>query len=642
MGDRVEAFAAIWGKATGGRSVAVDPHLKDRAVSFTVPAAPGVQEACDWLRDLTAGKSNSQRMVFLVGGPGGGKSHAVSRMTAGLTEEEAADTGLAQRKYYFRAGESRLVVVNDASIRGEHDRHPLADDVDEAVSEGDGFLGCVNRGILVEEAHALAGDSPGASIVRWLAGGHAVQTDFPMVAAESGPIIAKAKLLRGEATLEVVAVSVDHCSLFEVRPNVGEGLNAEKYKVKRLKQRSAADTLLMPAGSLLSAVVEHLAESAASGPQNVDPIQANVSSLQAQSVQSGLLTVLRSAEAVAGSRMTFREVWGAILRATAGNLPQLGDPVALAKMFPPLAPQLDAFGHFREMRRRARHRMSESIFGVDLSIDSRAIDPVLRITAPVDPVLDAVPGRLGDDPFGWASPVLDAFSGLVTAVSPLQTVLESIEDDDAFHDIVTDFDWAVDSAFVAVTQPEGIDEQARRDIVGWYGDYLSRLYALSNGVSAYREEVSAWLDTRTSLPSAIERALKTLLRPSRDPNDPQSGYVIPLFSSRTVPITGAALEPQLVLQGEDAVHLKLRQRGDAVSVEMSELGTPVGEIALDFALIRSALACASQRLGVTEQAARVSPRVERFRAKRLVPARIVESEFRLVIGRDLTDVYLER
>jgi hypothetical protein len=220
-------------------------------------------------------------------------------------------------------------------------------------------------------------------------------------------------------------------------------------------------------------------------------------------------------------------------------------------------------------------------------------------------------------------------------------VLESIAADDVFHDAVTAFDWALDSAFVAVTQPEGIDDRERRDIVGWYGDYLSRLYAVSNGVSAFRQEVSIWLDTRTSLPSAFERELKTLLRPSRDPNDPHSGYVLPLFSSRTVPITGTPAEPQLVLKGEDGVHLRLQSRGDAVSVEMSELGTPIGEIELDFALIRAALACGSQRLGVTEQAARVSPRVERFRAKRLVPARIADSEFRLVVGQDLTDVFVE-
>lgn len=639
MHDRVEAFAAIWGKATGGRAVAVDPHLKD-ADAFSVPPAPGVQEACDWLREgLLAG--SSPRMVFLVGGPGGGKSHALTRMTVGLDEEEAEDTGLAQRKYYFQALNSRLAVVNDASIRGGDDRHPLADDIDLAIRGQECFLGCVNRGILVEEAPALTEDSPGASVVRWLAGVDAAYTgDFPIVEVDNGPVIATATLQVSDSSIDVVAVFVDHCSLFETRPSISQDLHAEPYKVKRLAQRTNCDLSSMPAGALLSAVVRHLAVAEVRGPSGVDPLQANVTSLQAEVVRRGFLTILRSAEAVAGSRMTFREVWGGVLRGTAGDLPQESDVRELGGMFPPLDSELDAVHRFMEMRSRARLRMSESIFGVGVSAENRAVDPFLRFTGPVDPVLDAVPGWIARDEFGWASPVLDAFSGLITAVSPLQTVLGSVEADDPFHEVVTDFDHALDSAFVAVTQPEGIDDRARRDVIAWYGDYLSRLYALSNGVSAYRQEVSTWLATRSALPSSLKGELKTLLRPSRDPNNPQSGYVLPLFSSRTVPISGQAPEPQLVLQGEDDVHLELVKRGDAVAVEMRELGKSVGEIELDFALIRTALSCAGRRLGVTEQAARVSPRVERFRAKRLVPARIAESEFRLVVGENLMDVHV--
>lgn len=639
MVDRVGAFAPIWGKATGGRSVAIDPHLKDAAV-FTVAPAPGVREACDWLRQGLMEQS-SQRMVFLVGGPGGGKSHALAQMTADLDEDDAEDTGLAQRKYHFRSGESRLTVVNDASIRGADDRHPLADDVDSAVEANHFFLGCVNRGILIEEAHALAGDSAGASVVRWLAEIVGAPTEFPVERSERGPILGRAALQLTDRSVEVVAVYVDHCSLFEVRPQVDEELRVQPYKIRRLKQRSSTETVEMPAGALLRAVVGHLSEADEPAAPAVDPIEANVSSFESLAVQRGFLTLLRSAEAVSGARMTFREVWGAILRALAGDLPQDTDPEALTSLFPPLDPDLSAIARFSELQARARLRASQAIVGADIAAETCAADPVLRMTRLVDPVLDAVPGSLADPGFGWASPVLDAFSGLITAVSPLQTILETIADDDAFREAVTDFDRALDTAFVAVTQPEGVDDKARRDIVAWYGDYLSRLYALSNGVSAFRQEVSAWLDTRSSLPSAVKSELKTLLRPSRDPNDPQSGYVLPLFSSRTVPVTGPSTDPQLVLQGEDDVQLDLVHRGDAVTVKMRELGTPVGDIELDFALIRTAQSCASQRLGVTEQAARVSPRVERFRAKRLIPDRIADSEFRLVTGQDLTDVYVE-
>ena len=199
MTDRAAVFAAIWGKATGGRSVAMDPHLADAAGGYTVAPAPGVQEACEWLLEGLASQPD-RRMVFLVGGPGGGKSHALTQVTASLEKEESEDTGLAQRKYHFRSAGSRLTVVNDASIRGGDDRHPLADDVDLALAEGDCFLGCVNRGILVEEAHALAGDTAGGSIVKWLAGVSRGSTEFALVTGQDSAIIASAKLQVGVRT----------------------------------------------------------------------------------------------------------------------------------------------------------------------------------------------------------------------------------------------------------------------------------------------------------------------------------------------------------------------------------------------------------------------------------------------------------
>ncbi|MDU0314404.1 hypothetical protein RKE38_11955 [Phycicoccus sp. M110.8] len=639
MVDLEGAFGPIWGKATGGRSVAVDPNMND-ADAFTVAPAPGVREACDWLRE-GLDRGGPQRLVFLVGGPGGGKSHALAHMTADLEEDDAEDTGLAQRKYVYRAGQSRLVVVNDASIRGANDRHPLADDVDSAVGARDYFLGCVNRGILVEEAHALGTETVGASIVRWLADVDGVATGFQLTSRMQGPLVSRAELHLGDRDIEFVAVYVDHCSLFEVRPQVDEALCAQPYRVKRLKQRATLDTLSTPAGSLLSLVAHHLSHADEPPAPAGDPLAANIASFQSVAVQRGFLTLLRSAEAVAGARMTFREVWGAIMRAMAGDLPQMTDPQALATMFPLIDEELNPAARFAELRHRARLRASQAIVGADLPSEVRATDPVLRITALVDPVLDAVPGSVDDPHFGWASPVLAAFSGLITAYSPLKTILESIPDHDPFREAVTDFDRALDDAFVAVTQPEGVDDKTRREIVAWYGDYLSRLYAVANGVSAFRQEVSAWLETRSSLPSAVKTQLKTLLRPSRDPNDPQSGYLLPLFSSRTVPLTGPSAEPQLVLQGEDDVQLELVFRGDSVTVNMRELGILVGEIELDFALIRTVQSCANQRLGVTEQAARVSPRVERFRAKRLIPERVENSEFRVITGQALTDLYVE-
>lgn len=642
MGAWETAFAGIWDKATGGRTVAVDPHLEDMADAFSVDPAPGVGEASEWLRAAVV-TGMVPRMVFLVGGPGGGKSHAIRRVTADLEEVDSEDTGLAQRTYRFRSGDAALTVVNDASIRSGDDRHPLADDINRAIGDGDSFLGCVNRGILVEEAYSLSEDTPGANTVRWLAGAAMLDSQFPLLQDAHSPIVSRAELHVGEQRIQIVAVFVDHCSLLEMRPSVDDALVPESYKVLRLKRRAEVDSAKMPAGALMGRVLDHLTAVEPTEQTAGDPVRANAASLRSPAVQAGVLTVLRSAEAVAGSRMAFREVWGAVVRCLLGDLPQQVQPEALEHLFPELDESAPARERFDVLRDRARYRLGEALFGIGASSDVLVDDPVLRLTSGVDPVLDAVAGRLSQGGFGWATPVVDAFTGLITAVSPLQLVIESVSETDPFLSAVTQFDWSLDRAFVEITQPEGISDHERRDIVAWYGDYLSRLYAVSNGVSAYRQEFASWLDTRTvaTLPSGLERDLKTLLRPSRDASDPQSGYVLPLFNSRTAPLTGPSAEPQLVLKGEDSVQLKVVPRGDAVSVQMIELGAVVGEIELDFALIRTALACSNQRLGVTEQAARVSPRVERFRAKRLVPDRVGQSDLRLLVGRDMTDVYVE-
>jgi len=569
-----------------------------------------------------------------------------------MLEENAVDTGLARRKYDFIAGESKLTVVNDASIRSSVNRTPLAGDIDQAVGAGNYFLGCVNRGILVEEAHALEDDdSAGASVVRWLAGAPGlIDSSFTVSDSDSSPLVLRsATLVAGDVTIELVAVHVDFCSLLERRPEVDASLNASVYKVSRLKDRAEMTTATMPAAALLNKIAGHVAGATYPESGGLDPVRANVESLAHESVQRGLLTLLRSSEAVAGARMTFREIWGAILRALVGDLPSQGGPELLEGAFPPPPNAATAHAAFIKLRERANLRFSQTLFGVGVPAEQVASDPVLRFTAAIDPTFDAVPGRLesGNVGAGWASPVLDAFSGLISSASPLELLIGSLPEGDAFQDAVTEFDWILDAAFVAATQPDGVadkerGEKERREMVAWYGDYLTRLYAVSNGVSAFRPEVAAWLDARSSsLPSALEQDLKTLLRPTRDPTDAQSGYFLPLFSSRTVPLTGAVSEPVFALKGESVVDLEPQRRGDEVTLEMREGGKIVGEIELDFALIRSALACSNSRLGMTEQAARVGPRVERFRAKRLTPGRVADSTLRLVHGNDVSDVYLE-
>lgn len=328
--------------------------------------------------------------------------------------------------------------------------------------------------------------------------------------------------------------------------------------------------------------------------------------------------------------MSFREVWGAVLRVLVGELTQHGSAPLVVSKFPPLTSDLLPLQRLEQLRFRARYRFSEAIFGVGGSPDGFVNDPVLRFTSAVDPVLDAVPGTLAHRGDGWASPVLDAFSGLIAAESPLDTLLAELPTDDSFAEAVTGFDRALDASFVLATQSGDLSHRDLRDVVAWYGDYLTRLYAISHGVSAYHAEVGLWLRSRAGLPTELDVGLRTLLRPLQKPGDPTAEYLLPLFSSRTVPYSGGVPEPRLALKGDPAVSLKPVRRGDSVTLEMFETGVAVGEIELDFALLRSAMACTESRVGITERAALVGPRVERFRARRLTSLLVKNSALRVI------------
>jgi hypothetical protein len=446
-------------------------------------------------------------------------------------------------------------------------------------------------------------------------------------------LLRRAQVTIAGQLIDLVAVSVDYCSLLEPRPKVDEDLACEPYKVMNLKKRVQFDPDQLPAGELLARVLHALAVASddAAESSRDNPVLANLYSLASPAVRSGLLTVLRASEAVSGGRLSFREVWGVVLRCLAGDLPEQGPPELARSSFPPLGDDLSALERFTELRSRARYRFSEAIFGAGFEARGHMADPVLRFTSAVDPVLDAVPGYLTDRVEGWASPVLDAFSGLVAAESPLETLLSVLPSGDSFPASVAEFDRALDEAFVCATQAGEMKDQALREVVGWYGDYLSRLYAVSNGVPAHSLEVGLWLRSRSStIPAELESGLKTLLRPLQKPDEPNAEYLLPLFNSRTVPYSGAVPEPRLALKGDPSVSLQRTGRGDFVSLEMFEAGASVGEIELDFALLRSAMACAEARVGVTERAALVGPRVERFRARRLTSALVNGSALRVI------------
>jgi hypothetical protein len=200
---------------------------------------------------------------------------------------------------------------------------------------------------------------------------------------------------------------------------------------------------------------------------------------------------------------------------------------------------------------------------------------------------------------------------------------------------VSEFDRNIDSIYMRLRQGEGVKEPDLNLATNWYGTYLLRLYAVSNGIPAFHREVSEWTKiwfSKPALPTSLEGPLATLLLPRRDPNSPRANYLLPLLDSRTVPIQNEEAEARLAIRGESA-EVSVETIGDTAAALLTKNGREVGKIECDFPLIREALSCANGHLGITEFTHSVSPRLERFRASQLLADSVSNAQLCVVTRR---------
>lgn len=660
----VEVLGGLWERSTGGTDVAARP---DHPVDSLWPSAlrpAGVEEACDWLSEEAA-VTALPRYLFLIGGPGAGKSHATARVVEqkGLTLKNCLDDGLAHRTYTFSGRDSDLIIVNDATISAEEAHAPLAEDIDQAAalsfSSSDrrtDFMACVNRGILVEELaslrrHGIQKDSAGATILSWLgddlAGG---ESSWRLEDKSQHDYVRSARLEEaGRVVAHVIAVFVDECSLFEERPSAAIiGNSVEKtapYRITRIKDRVSLSETKMPAGDLLVRILGVISEGTetdfGTDSPSVDPLEANVISLRSARTRSSLLTIGRSAELSSSLRMTYRELWGFLVRALVGNAPMRMDACHLAEFIRVNQPEgVDSREDFRRLKRLSSLRVTQGIFGAGEESgveESGRRDPVLRLTAGVDPVRDALPGDQPFDPSrGWTTPLTEAFTSHHSEGTPLDLLLR-YDRQGYLADMVAPFDRHLDSAYGDLMREGSLSDSERIEAIEWYGAYLTRLYGVAYGISAFRREISALVQALVQVPyvpDTLENQLHTLIRPKRDPSGSSSESLLPLFDSRTDPITGRLAAPKLAIRTGDIELRTRRSGGEQVFLELHRNGRIMGKIALDFALVREALTCEDNRPGVTNLVDVTAPRLERIRASRLLAGQLIGAEFRVAVGQD--------
>ena len=631
---------------------------------FFVNGSPpaGASVAVSWFKDKIENRQadNKRYMLFLVGAPGNGKSYIAGNVRHGLSEIGASPANRHARKYEFHCSNGRkLVVVNDATIPEKNNlnlyiKFALTQNIESSIDTGDLLMVNVNRGILHQELHGDSTFRIGRLIIEWLdSSREALNLDNrdlgDWVLDDKGDktkgSLRSAMIVNKASGLEIclLAVHIDRYSMFEVQPQFKEftetttGFPSEQseYRVKQFDQRSSQYCEATPAGGLLKSFFDssNFPEPSQEREDFVNPFASNLENFSKQSFVAGFQNILRAAELVSAIKVTYRELWGAISLAMIGNRSEnVGNNLGswLEANQPSQEPPRQRLSDFMGL---ANFRTHQTIFGApQTGIDieqKRGKTPITDMTSAIDPAIDAVLGEVSlthqTTGNGWANPVLDAFQSQAEGESILQSLKDLL---DATNDIaagsITKFDICLDQEITKSLDGSStwLTDGEKRFVLAWYGEYLTRLYALSHGIPAFKSEIKVMTDTlnraqaRSNLSLPTQEAIRTLLLPYYGLDPANRPVFLPLYSSRIVPIVERTEVPKLVLQAAAQLEFRVDTVGDLIEVELWS-DVCVGKLVLDFPLLREALASVGNYAGYTELAASLTPRIERFRSAML-------------------------
>lgn len=530
----------------------------------------GIQDVLDYVRQRYAGWSSSNTevdWVFLVGGPGNGKSEALRLLAqllnlqlpakvAGQPVPRTVPDGWPNVRQSLPSG-LEVAFVNDASIprpdapgasslvldvqdclsRMLVDEHPVA------------LFANVNRGILVEEANAVASNQPTSVpaqlarlAIRWLAsppvgidsiGGIVTTVPINSLAPYYGQFRLSLPVGTNAASIVVHVVFLDTLSLLEPSPGadahavdfsnspprvapyhtlgtlVSTEISRDMTTTGKLCRDFAADTH-WAAGGCRDQATGALCDAHATC-----PFAQNARWLQDQTLRSRYLDALRGAEIAAGRRFTYRDLLGHLSLTILGqpeeswlagmhpcdwsaqlhHAVQSGDksaPVPLVghRLYSNLFTILDAA---HAPRRRARERTGQTIFGaLKDRLDRRGESPRLQVFERAFREID--PSRDTDPWAGVRTRVLDVVESLDISFPSAQLALWSELPQAANSDIEAALDQVLRDELGIEHESGSRDATSRaRFLRRWRATQLLRQVGLALGHLTNGHAIQAWL-----------------------------------------------------------------------------------------------------------------------------------------------------
>lgn len=622
------ASRAVWSRAFGGTHAADAPNSTADLSNFRGDPLTALKRGEKAFVESQTGASSEPTALFLVGGPGAGKSSAAKHILASYKEVDLDDSDLlAKRVHSFKKGTKSVLLVNDATMVHTAERgSTLSADLDWAELEQSDILVCVNRGILAEESVTEPTSSSELLISLVASEFRDSLSHFEDVVERDRGFVHLKNIGPGYYK-NIVVVYLDSESLFDPSPEVEE-----------------RDLLHSPAAKMMANIFTSLSAEHKEI-KFPDVFEGNIEAMNNEKIFRNILKVLRASEVAVGSYMNYRTIWATIGRASFGNLPEIR---AFDSRFGGMDSDLKSLS-WSELQGLASLRLHQALFGADngLSLPGprQANKIPVKYLHAVDPVFAAVEVNAHhthtevEKSELWSQIVLDSFFGSSHNVSPLDSLEQSLDDENPFMPYVSTFDRSLDAAYLNEMASTDV-ESKRQDFTNWYSQYLLRAYALANGHVGNEQEIAILRELKDN-PGPVPRthdfdkSFRAMLRPSRY-SESSGVALLSVFESRVAPILENLDEPKLAIKVTDVAITSRLQGGDAFLV-LEEQGREIGSIIVDLPLVHEVLTWSSGMQGISEASRLVAPRIERLRASKLASG-YLENSLVIALESDETDL----
>lgn len=668
-----------------GGDVATSPSRDDDSFWPQGASPIGVLELIDLIeqafRQKPGARKKESHWVFLLGGAGNGKSFAARVLLNRLAPrtQKARESGVPKRKYEAKVDDTKVCVINDATIAAKADyqdkvKIALAEDIllwagQARRGRSLGFA-CVNRGIILEELSSLLrlqrkGLAISEAVLRWLGGEDKSVFDASSLTwvssiegSSQGSWYRRVRLtIDKNSAIVIHGLSVDVGSLFDPRIAMPLDVRSESAVTPDLNvapdfRTSSLSRLESVAGKLVSDLLSSSLKGAADRRNESCPLRANLETLALPEARASWLTALRGAEISAGRQTTYRDFWGLVALSLTGPRTVshshgigMGSVTAevdesLNRLSSDLRPveRLEILGKLASRRLHMAIFRGEAVPLHDGELGESPPDfPAARGLVQLDPALDVSQ---------YSTLVEMAIEHVSLDATPSEFLRDKVPELSAAW---RPFDSMIEQSILDVVNDDDTSDRVRRRLLGWLSGYLVRACGCYVGGIGHETVVSAWYRcwhaagrANPQFPADLDTGLRTLLLPAVSfQANMEKQLTIPAFASRAVPFeTAESADGSLVLSlGVNHLRLRPMRKQDRLWIELVSPDSAVqAHSPLDFALLREALVSRTGAYGFTESGDQTAPRLERARASMTSTGSRATRRFGLISGGSLREL----